>query len=184
MEDRGWRRKYSFFLSFVRMLIVPRLLKLFEHSPCGQACDRAHSVDDERAVEMVGFVLPDAGDVAFGRFLEGMAGKVLGAHAEFFAAPDFGVDVGEAEAAFFAFLFTLGFSEYGIHVHAGGFLFAGGIHDEEADVFAYLRRGRADAPRALHELDHGGGQSPQARAKIAYNGAGFSQARDWVMSGR
>jgi hypothetical protein len=133
---------------------------------------RAHAVDDHRAVEVVEFVLPDSGDVSALCVGEGMAFQVLGVDAHGFGAHDLGVDLGQAQAAFFAFLFAaVGFGEDGVDVDAVVARLAGGVGDEETDVFAHLRGGQSDPFGAAHQLEHLGGQRRQAIVKL---GDGFA----------
>src|SRR5258706_8370996 len=167
----------SFFLLLVRVIVIPLLLQLFENAAAGQAGYGAHAVQDQRAIEVVGLVLPDAGNVTVGGFLDGVALQVLGLQAEAFAAPDFGGDVGETEAALFAFFFVFGFGEDGIDVDADVLFFAGGVHHEEADVLADLRTGQPDASGFLHQLNHPKGEFAQFWRKLRDRLARFSQAR-------
>jgi hypothetical protein len=130
------------------------VLELLEFLFGGDFGGGAHAVEDEDAVEVVGFVLPDAGTVAGFGFDEGLAGEVLGLEFEGAGADDVGVDVGEGEAAFLAFLFAGGVGEDGVDVDAVVVGVAGVVHDEEADVVTDLGGGEADAAVFAHELEH------------------------------
>lgn len=151
--------------------------EIAEDFPIGHFCDGAHSVGEEDAVEVVGFVLPDAGEIAgFGLF-EGVAGEILGVDADGFVAEDVDVDFGQGEAAFFVFFVVLGVAEEGIDVDAvvGGITVV--VHDEEAEVFPYLRGGETDSFVFAHDLEHRGGEVCEVLVEMGDRGADFFQSR-------
>lgn len=65
-----------------------------------QAGHLGHPVEDEDAVEVVGFVLPDACEKARGALVEGVAVEVACGDGDLGWADDLAADFGEGEAAF------------------------------------------------------------------------------------
>ena len=128
--------------------------EVFDFAAVGEFGDGGHAVEEEDAVEVVVFVLHDAGGVVFEVFGEGLAVFVEGFDAEGGEAGDLDADVGEGEAAFFAFLFAFFVGEDGVDVGDGIFAFGGGGGDVDAEGEADLGGGEADAFVFDHEIFH------------------------------
>src|SRR4051812_5165540 len=86
------------------LLVAIALLEVLENFASAHLCSRPHAIEQQGAVEVIHFVLPDAGDVVGLQLSEGLAFDVAGFHLEALAAEDFGSDLGQTQAAFFAFL--------------------------------------------------------------------------------
>ena len=115
-------------------------------------------VDEELAVEVVGFVLDGAAEEVFGVDVDVAAFEVEGTDADALGAVDGAVDAGEGEAAFFLVeaavaLGDLGVDEDEFLVFLGGV--GGDVEDEELEGEADLVGGEADAPGFVHQVEHG-----------------------------
>jgi hypothetical protein len=73
---------------------------------------------------------------------------------------------------------ALGFREDGVHVGAVVFRFPGVVHDEHAQVDAYLWRSQPHATIGAHELQHAGGEGLEVLVEVFDGRADFFQA--WI----
>lgn len=117
----------------------------------------AEAVDEERAVEVVGFVLEDAGQEVAGFEADFVAVEVVGFDLDCGVARDGGADAGDAETAFFVLFEPAAAAKDGVYVDAFGILgvrLAFGVGDEEPIGQIDLVRGQADALVFIHQLEH------------------------------
>ncbi len=110
------------------------------------------AVGEEDAVEVVDFVLEDAGEPAFGGDFDCLATHVLTFDHDFCGAPDIVAGVArDAETAFAAKFLAFGFRNFGVeHSNLAIFIFG----DEDADGLSDLWSGEADALGGVHGIEH------------------------------
>lgn len=155
------------------------------------ALEFAEVVEEHDAVEMVNFVLEAAAEKAFG--LEGLGGAVFiqVANLDPLMALDDAVEIGEAEAAFFAVHHLwAGCDEGGVdHEDAGDaggggavpfFALHFGLDDDEFLENADLRRGEADALCRVEGGDHVGQGGAGFISDLCDRGRGLAQRGVWV----
>ena len=113
-------------------LLLPRafvvLFQFLDLFAIGKFGHGAHAVQEEDSVEVVVFVLDDAGGEFGEAFREGLAVLVDGFDAEGGEAGDFDADIGQGEAAFFERLGrALGGRQLGVDVELGAAGCGGGV---------------------------------------------------------
>jgi hypothetical protein len=129
-------------------------------------------VDEEFAVAVVGFVEEAAGGVACGFAFEPFAAEVLSAEANNFGANYDGRNLAYGKAAFLAALLAFAVDNLGVCRYE---LYALTVHNKQAKVKAYLRRGEADAFGVVHCVVHIGAEAFKLFAKV---GDGHSNLRE------
>ncbi len=136
---------------------MEREFELFELIAEVEGLGGAEAIDEERAIEMVGFVLDDAGHEV-GHFAgDFVAVEIVGLDLNRGVARDGGAEAGDAEAAFFVFGEAAAGAEDGIDEDALGFSRVGvafGVSDEEAVGQVDLVGGETDAFVFVHEVEH------------------------------
>ena len=155
---------------------------------------RAEAIDEERAIEVVGFVLDDAGHEAVDFAGDFVAVEVVGLDFDFAVASNRRADAGDAEAAFFIFFEAAAGAEDGVDEDAFGIFGVGiafGVSDEEAVRQIDLVGGEADAFVLVHELEHFvdefaqvGIDSAQRLRAVAKRGMGILDDLETQRSGR
>lgn len=114
-------------------------------------------IDEEFAVEVVGFMLDGAAEKLVGLKLDFLALKIVGPHPDFAGPTHFCVKTGKAEATFFVLGRGMAFNDLGIDENL--FLIfllgvGGGIQDEKSKGECDLVGGQADASGLVHQVEH------------------------------
>ncbi len=190
-KNRGWRGeiKWGFSGEFggnqglLPLVFGPFGLEVTKAFFGSQFGDGREAVDEEDAVEVVGFVLEGAGEKAVGfegdmaSVKEGEVGGDLGGAVHLFA------EVGDAEAAFKVDIAAAAEVEFRVDEDEGhpvvescflavdpevgaGVLGAGDVNDGELDGDGDLGRGEADAVGVFHGFDHITGEGFEIRGDL------------------
>src|SRR6185437_4182556 len=170
MTARGFLRRQ---LADVRAIAVllPRLLPLRER---GAALHETQVIDEQPAVQMVDLVLQTPREQVVGVHLERFPVAILRPDDHAHRALDVSVNVGNRQAAFFAFLLAFGVDDLGID------------HDErilvdvdhgQAFGASHLRRRETDALGGVHRLEHVVDQALELRCDLLHRHRLLSQDR-------
>lgn len=130
------------------------VFELFEGTAGAQPGDVREAVDEEGAVEVVGFVLEDGGGEIGGVEVEWVFIDVEGLDGADGGSADPGADAGDGETAFLDLGVALEIGEFGVDEGLGVFGLAGKGDDDDAEGDADLGRGEADAAFVDHDVDH------------------------------
>src|SRR5579883_1106689 len=147
------RRGYLAFLLFTLEVV----LEFLELVPAGQAADGAHLVNEQNAVEMIDFVLPQPCFQIADAFVDDFATQVVRLHADGLGPANLLEQAGEAQAALFALDRTLALQNDGIEQH---FLLiallriAGRIEHDDAIGQEDLVGGQAETLVFIHQFEH------------------------------
>ena len=146
------RRQFAGFL-----LALECEFELFELVSMAGRVRRAEAIDEERTIEVIGFVLSDAGHQAVHFAGDFIALEIVGLNLDAGIPSDRCADAGDAEAAFFVFLKRAaaaedGVDENGFELLRGRIPF--GVGDEQAIRQIDLVGGQADTLVLVHQLEH------------------------------
>ena len=136
---------------------MERQLEFFQLIAEGQQAGGAQAIDEQRAVEVIGFVLNNAGHEAIDLAADFIAGQIVRLNLDLGISDHGCANSRDAQAALFVFFLAVTAAEHRVDEHlfefpgVGVALFVG---DEQPIGQIDLVRCQADALVLVHQLDH------------------------------